>query len=155
MLEGMIRERYGETGIQVYNLIDGQRNTDDIMAIAGVSEQELGNILSFMEDKGIIKMKYPKPDEVKSQLTVYLPEKVKQRMNRHNVDWNDIVAKLVSLYIDSLEKASTNVKLLNFFNVSEGKKKTAKKAKKRAKGKANKSKPHKRKAAVKKKKTRR
>ncbi len=55
-VEKTIKEKFGDVGIKVYNLIDGSRTTDEIMKETGVSDKKLVEILNFLEDKGIIKM---------------------------------------------------------------------------------------------------
>ncbi len=59
-LDRLILEKFGTTGLNVYNLIDGARTTDQIMKETGVTEKKLESILNFLEDKGIIKMEKPK-----------------------------------------------------------------------------------------------
>jgi hypothetical protein len=54
--ERMIKERFGEVGLNVYTLIDGTKTTQEIMDETGVSDTKLVEILNFLEDRGIIKM---------------------------------------------------------------------------------------------------
>lgn len=57
--ERKIKAKYGETGIEVYNLIDGQRTAEEIMKDTGVTEKKLIEMLDFMEKEGIIKLEHP------------------------------------------------------------------------------------------------
>jgi len=58
-VEKIIKEKYGDVGIKVYTLIDGQRTAEEIMKQTGLSESKLVEILDFMDDEGIIKLEYP------------------------------------------------------------------------------------------------
>ena len=57
--ERKIKAQYGQVGIDVYNLIDGQRTAEEIMKTTGVTETTLIEMLDFMEKKGIIKLEHP------------------------------------------------------------------------------------------------
>lgn len=57
--ERKIKAEYGQVGIDVYNLIDGQRTAEEIMKSTGVTETKLIEMLDFMEKKGIIKLEHP------------------------------------------------------------------------------------------------
>ncbi|MFH1260417.1 MAG: hypothetical protein ABIJ10_03470 [Candidatus Micrarchaeota archaeon] len=59
-VEKIIFDRYGDLGLRVYSLIDGQRTAEEIMADTGLSETKLVEILDFMDEQGIIKLDYPK-----------------------------------------------------------------------------------------------
>ena len=59
-VERIIKEKYGEVGIKVYNLIDGQKTAEEIMKETGLTESKLVEILDFMDEQGIIKLEYPK-----------------------------------------------------------------------------------------------
>jgi hypothetical protein len=59
-VEKIIKEKYGEIGLKVYELIDGQRTAEEIMKETGLSESKLVEILDFMDAQGIIKLEYPK-----------------------------------------------------------------------------------------------
>ena len=59
-VEKIIRDRYGDIGIRVYNLIDGQKTAEEIMEETGLSEAKLVEILDFLDEQGIIKLEYPK-----------------------------------------------------------------------------------------------
>ncbi len=63
--ERKIKKKYGEVGLKVYTLIDGQRTAEEIMEETGLSEPKLIEILDFMDEKGIIKLDYPKGEEKK------------------------------------------------------------------------------------------
>lgn len=108
LIEGILREKYGDLGIRVYSLIDGQRNTEQIMNTVGLPESKLLDILSFMETRGIIKMRYPQQQAL--TITITLPNTLKERMQKHNLDWDKTVTKLISIYLDGLEKAKSAVK---------------------------------------------
>jgi len=58
-VEKIIKDKYGDTGVQVYNLIDGEKTAEEIMREVGVSESKLIEILDFMDKQGIIKLEYP------------------------------------------------------------------------------------------------
>ena len=57
--ERKIKAQYGQVGIDVYNLIDGQRTAEEIMKDTGVTEATLIEMLDFMEKNGIIKLEHP------------------------------------------------------------------------------------------------
>ncbi len=59
-VEKIIRDKYGDIGVQVYTLIDGQRTAEEIMDETGLSEAKLVEILDFLDEQGIIKLEYPK-----------------------------------------------------------------------------------------------
>lgn len=64
--EKKIKAKYGEKGIKVYNLIDGQRTAEEIMRSTGVTEKTLIEMLDFMEKEGIIKLEHPGTKKPKS-----------------------------------------------------------------------------------------
>ncbi|MFN7991864.1 MAG: hypothetical protein U0R44_06955 [Candidatus Micrarchaeia archaeon] len=59
-VEKIISDKYGDVGLQVYSLIDGQRTAEEIMRETGLTEPKLVEILDFMDEQGIIKLDYPK-----------------------------------------------------------------------------------------------
>lgn len=59
-VEKIISEKYGDIGLRVYALIDGQRTAEEIMQDTGLTETKLVEILDFMDEQGIIKLDYPK-----------------------------------------------------------------------------------------------
>ena len=59
-VEKIISDKYGDVGLQVYSLIDGQRTAEEIMQETGLTEPKLVEILDFMDAQGIIKLDYPK-----------------------------------------------------------------------------------------------
>ena len=59
-VEKIISDRYGDIGLRVYALIDGQRTAEEIMRETGLTEPKLVEILDFMDEQGIIKLDYPK-----------------------------------------------------------------------------------------------
>ncbi len=59
-VERIIKQKYGNTGLKVYELIDGRRTAEEIMNATGITESKLVEILDFMDDQGIIKLDYPK-----------------------------------------------------------------------------------------------
>ncbi len=59
-VEKTIRDKYGDIGIRVYNLIDGQRTAEEIMNDTGLTEAKLVEILDFLDEQGIIKLEYPR-----------------------------------------------------------------------------------------------
>lgn len=59
-VEKIISDKYGDVGLQVYTLIDGQRTAEEIMRDTGLTESKLVEILDFMDEQGIIKLDYPK-----------------------------------------------------------------------------------------------
>ncbi|MFA6531232.1 MAG: hypothetical protein WCT31_05860, partial [Candidatus Micrarchaeia archaeon] len=58
-VEKIIKDKYGDIGIKVYTLIDGQKTAEEIMKETGISESKLVEILDFMDEEGIIKLEYP------------------------------------------------------------------------------------------------
>ena len=128
VIENTIRERYGDAGLYVYNLIDGQRNTENIVLTAGIQESKVVEMLGFMEEQGIIKMRYPLLSERKAQFNITLPLALRHKMYKHNVKWDEVIAKLVSLYVRNLEKAEAGENILKVFKMHKkaAKKKTAK-----------------------------
>ena len=59
-VEKIISDKYGDIGLRVYTLIDGQRTAEEIMRETGLTEAKLVEILDFMDEQGIIKLDYPK-----------------------------------------------------------------------------------------------
>ncbi len=59
-VEKIISDKYGDIGLRVYTLIDGQRTAEEIMQDTGLTEAKLVEILDFMDEQGIIKLDYPK-----------------------------------------------------------------------------------------------
>jgi hypothetical protein len=59
-VEKIINDKYGDLGLRVYALIDGQRTAEEIMQETGLTESKLVEILDFMDEQGIIKLDYPK-----------------------------------------------------------------------------------------------
>lgn len=59
-IEKIISDKYGDIGLRVYALIDGQRTAEEIMRDTGLTEAKLVEILDFMDEQGIIKLDYPK-----------------------------------------------------------------------------------------------
>ena len=130
LIENILREKYGDLGVRVYTLIDGQRNTEQIMNTIGLQEPKLLEILEFMEARGIIKMRYPQQSHT---ITVTLPSALKERMQRYNVDWDKTVTKLISFYLDGLEKAKSGLKSKTKKSKKTKKKKAVNKKKPNAK----------------------
>ena len=58
-LEKILSDKYGEIGVRVYNLIDGEKTAEEILRQTGVSEAKLVEILEFMDEQGIIKLEKP------------------------------------------------------------------------------------------------
>ncbi|MFP3949545.1 MAG: hypothetical protein ACLFUZ_00415 [Candidatus Micrarchaeia archaeon] len=65
--ERKIKKKYGEIGIDVYNLIDGQRTAEQIMRDTGITEKKLIEMLDFMENQGIIKLEHPERKKKKKK----------------------------------------------------------------------------------------
>lgn len=76
-IEKIIKNKYGDIGLQVYTLIDGQKTAEEIMKETGLSESKLIEILDFMDDQGIIKLDYPKAKE-KEEAEEVTPEERKE-----------------------------------------------------------------------------
>ena len=66
--ERKIKAEYGQVGIDVYNLIDGQRTAEEIMKSTGITETKLIEMLDFMEKKGIIKLEHPGTKKASAKL---------------------------------------------------------------------------------------
>jgi len=58
-LERTISNKFGKVGLQVYNLIDGEKTAEEILEETGISEVKLVEILEFMDKEGIIKLEKP------------------------------------------------------------------------------------------------
>jgi len=58
--EKIIFDRYGEQGLEVYELIDGKTPVAEILLRTGLSDPKLFEILDFMDAKGIIRLDYPR-----------------------------------------------------------------------------------------------
>ena len=70
-VERKIYERFGEVGVKVYNLIDGERTAEEILKETGISELKLIEILEFLDENGIIKLE--KPSEHRPRLDLLEP----------------------------------------------------------------------------------
>lgn len=79
-VEKIIKDKYGEVGIKVYNLIDGQKTAEEIMNETGLSESKLVEILDFMDDEGIIKLEYP-GEKRKKQEKIEVNSEIKKDSN--------------------------------------------------------------------------
>jgi len=62
-IEKIIYNKFGKTGVLVYNLVDGEKTAEEIMLETGLSEMKLVEILEFMENQGIIKLEKPSGEE--------------------------------------------------------------------------------------------
>lgn len=58
-LEKILYEKYGDMGVRVYSLIDGEKTAEEILRETGISEAKLVEILEFMDERGIIKLEKP------------------------------------------------------------------------------------------------
>lgn len=58
-LEKVLFEKYGDVGVRIYNLIDGEKTAEEILRETGVTEARLVEILEFMDEQGIIKLEKP------------------------------------------------------------------------------------------------
>ncbi|MFA6214894.1 MAG: hypothetical protein WC717_06505 [Candidatus Micrarchaeia archaeon] len=58
-LEKVLYRKHGAIGVQIYNLIDGEKTAEEILRETGVSEAKLVEILEFMDEQGIIKLEKP------------------------------------------------------------------------------------------------
>ncbi len=68
--ERIIHERFGDVGVKVYRLIDGQKSAQEILDEVGISEEEFLDILEFMERQGLIKLNYRGPGAQESKAEV-------------------------------------------------------------------------------------
>jgi len=59
-VQKIIFDKFGDIGLGVYTLIDGQKTADEIMRDTGLTECKLVMILDFMDEQGIIRLDYPK-----------------------------------------------------------------------------------------------
>ncbi len=73
-LEKVIHDKYGDIGVQVYNLIDGEKTAEEILRQTGVSEAKLVEILEFMDEQGVIKLEKPPEKEDKGEEEGAKPE---------------------------------------------------------------------------------
>ncbi|MCX8174945.1 MAG: hypothetical protein N3E51_01955 [Candidatus Micrarchaeota archaeon] len=62
-LEKLLYQKFGPTGVQIYNLIDGEKTAEEILRETGISETKLVEILEFMDEQGIIKLEKPQEKE--------------------------------------------------------------------------------------------
>ncbi|MCX8196763.1 MAG: hypothetical protein N3G80_00380 [Candidatus Micrarchaeota archaeon] len=62
-IEKLIYDKYGEVGIKVYTLIDGEKTAEEILRQTNISEAKLVEILEFLDEKGIIHLENPKKDQ--------------------------------------------------------------------------------------------
>ena len=61
-LEKILYDSYGEVGVRVYSLIDGEKTAEEILRETSISESKLVEILEFMDERGIIKLEKPTPE---------------------------------------------------------------------------------------------
>lgn len=66
-LEKVIYDKYGPSGVSIYNMIDGEKTAEEILRQTGVSEAKLVEILEFMDEKGIIKLEKPPSSETEGE----------------------------------------------------------------------------------------
>ncbi len=66
-LEIMLKEKFGDKGVKVYDLIDGVRNVKEIRKETGMTEKGVEDILKFLEQGGFIKMDYPEKKSASSK----------------------------------------------------------------------------------------
>ena len=59
-VEKEIFDKYGDIGLRAYKLIDGQRTAAEVMRETRLTEARLVEMLDFMDERGIIKLDYPK-----------------------------------------------------------------------------------------------
>ncbi|MCX8205879.1 MAG: hypothetical protein N3H30_01485 [Candidatus Micrarchaeota archaeon] len=62
--EELIRQEFGEKGVEAYRLIDGKRTAEQIMNEAGVDEELIIKLFEFLEAKGVIRLERPKQHKV-------------------------------------------------------------------------------------------
>src|SRR3989338_6899573 len=62
-LEKVLFEKYGDVGVRIYNLIDGEKTAEEILRQTGVTKARLVEILEFMDEQGIIKLEKPPEKE--------------------------------------------------------------------------------------------
>ncbi len=58
-LEKMIKEKFGDKGVEIYRLIDGKRTAEQIMNEAGVEEDTIISLFDFLESRGTIRLERP------------------------------------------------------------------------------------------------
>lgn len=58
-VEKLISDRYGDKGLVVYNLVDGNNAATEIMHQTGFTQGEVVEILGFLDAHGIIALNYP------------------------------------------------------------------------------------------------
>lgn len=63
-LEKELHERYGEEGIRVYLLVDGTATVEEVMGKAGVNEERMRDIVSFLQQKGALKGEVIAPTKI-------------------------------------------------------------------------------------------
>ncbi|MDO8339398.1 MAG: hypothetical protein Q7T16_01960 [Candidatus Burarchaeum sp.] len=62
-LEKTIYKKFGKIGLNVYNLIDGEKTAEEILQDTGIGEVKLVEILEFMDKEGIIRLEKPGGEE--------------------------------------------------------------------------------------------
>lgn len=72
--EKIIHDKYGDVGVEIYNLIDGEKTAEEILVETGISEVKLVEILEFMDSQGIIRLEKPE-EEAKKPAPAPSPEK--------------------------------------------------------------------------------
>ncbi|MGC8924353.1 MAG: hypothetical protein ACP5KJ_04140, partial [Candidatus Micrarchaeia archaeon] len=60
--EKLIFEKYGNTGLKIYKLIDGKKTAEEIMLEVNVDEGYIIDFFSFLETRGIIRLERPKKE---------------------------------------------------------------------------------------------
>jgi hypothetical protein len=78
-IERIIYNKYGELGVQIYNLIDGEKTANDIIEQTGVSEAKLVEILEFMNEKGIIHLEKPIEYVTSTSKDIPSPEEIEEK----------------------------------------------------------------------------
>lgn len=102
----VVNEHYGSSGLQVYQLIDGKKSILEISKEVGLNQQKVIEIIKFMENEGIIKLDYGSVKGSVASLSFELPQVIYDRMQQHSeINWSDVTAKLLNVYLNSIEGA--------------------------------------------------
>ncbi len=124
----VISDHYGNSGVKVYELIDGRRSILEISKQAGIGQQKVVEIIKFMENEGIIKLDYGEKKNIVESLSSFhlnLSQDLQARMQQHSeINWNDVVGRLLSVYLNNIE--STEKSLMG--RLASGKSKKSKKS---------------------------
>lgn len=56
-LEKHVADEFGQTGLKIFDKIDGEKNAEQIRSLAGASVEELLSVLTYLEGQDAIQLK--------------------------------------------------------------------------------------------------